>query len=80
MFIKELSLNIAYLKEQLEELATANEKTIRELRTFGDNLLAGIIYYRKRASDFIKESSDTFSEALNRYETELQTLVTGKLG
>ena len=80
MFIKELSLNIAYLKEQLEELATANEKTIRELRTFGDNLLAGIIYYRKRASDFIKESSDTFLEALNRYETELQTLVTGKLG
>ncbi len=80
MFIKELSLNIAYLKEQLEELATANEKTIRELRTFGDNLLAGIIYYRKTASDFIKESSDTFLEALNRYETELQTLVTGKLG
>ena len=80
MFIKELSLNIAYLKEQLGELATANEKTIRELRTFGDNLLAGIIYYRKRASDFIKESSDTFLEALNRYETELQTLVTGKLG
>lgn len=79
MFIKELSLNIAYLKEQLQELAAANEKTIRELRTFGDNLLLGIGYYKKRASDFIKQSSDAFVETLNQYEVEVQSLLTGKL-
>lgn len=78
MFIKELSLNIAYLKEQLQELTSANEKAIRELRTFGDNLLAGIEYYRKRASDFVKQRSDIFTEALNRYEEEVQSLLTCK--
>jgi len=79
MFIKELSLNIAYLKEQLQELTSANEKAIRELRTFGDNLLAGIAYYRKRASDFIKQRSDIFTEALNQCEEEVQSLLACKL-
>ncbi len=78
MFIKELSLNIAYLKEQLQELTSANEKAIRELRTFGDNLLAGIAYYRKRTSEFIKQRSDIFTEALNHYEEEVQSLLACK--
>jgi hypothetical protein len=79
MFIKELSLNIAYFEEQLQTLASANEKTIRELRTFGDNLLAGIAYYRKRSADFIKHQTEVFTEALNRCELEVQSLVACKL-
>ena len=79
MFIKELSLNIAYLQEQLQQLTSANEKTIRELRAFGDNLLAGISYYRKRSSDFIKQRADIFNEALNRCEAEVESLVGYKL-
>jgi hypothetical protein len=79
MFIKELSLNIAYFREQLPELAEANEKTIRELRAFGDNLLTGIMYYKNRASDFAKQSLDTFMEALDRCESEVQLLLASKL-
>jgi hypothetical protein len=79
MFIKELSLNIAYLREQLQQLTSANEKTIRVLRAFGDNLLAGIAYYRKRSSDFIKQRADIFNEALNRCEAEVESLVAYKL-
>jgi hypothetical protein len=80
MFIKELSLNIAYLKEQLQELAANNEKAIREFRSFGDNLLTGIAYYKKRAADFVKQSSDTFVEALSHYEAEVQSLLACRLG
>lgn len=79
MFIKELSLNIAYFQEQIQTLASANEKTIRELRAFGDNLLAGIAYYRKRSADFIKQHTEVFTEALNRCELEVQSLVACKL-
>jgi hypothetical protein len=80
MFIKELSLNIAYLKEQLQELAVTNEKAIRELRTFGDNLLAGIAYYKKRATDFVKQRTDTFVDTLSQYEAEVLSLLACRLG
>jgi hypothetical protein len=46
MFIKELRLNVQYMKEQAHELNEDDAKRSKEIVEFGSQLLAGIRYYR----------------------------------
>lgn len=49
MFIKELDLNISYLKENIAGYDKANAKGLKDIIKYGTNLLDGICYYEELA-------------------------------
>ncbi|WP_276370094.1 hypothetical protein [Chryseolinea sp. H1M3-3] len=77
MFIKELVLNIDYLKEQINDLQEANDKILKDLQGFCRNLLAGVWYYRNLSDRIVKQAKDIFLQQLQGYETEIQALLQG---
>lgn len=74
MFIKELWLNIRYLKEQAAR--AENDKAVKEQILFGNNLLHGIQYYRTLLPDLPCDRI-RFAEQLAHGERELNNLVSG---
>ncbi|HEY5918900.1 MAG TPA: hypothetical protein VIU13_15895 [Chryseolinea sp.] len=72
MFIKELKLNVDYLKEQASELKLDDKKQMKDALAFGKQLLTGIEYYRS-ISDKISQT-DRFNVQLNNLETEISTI------
>lgn len=79
MFIKELSLYVNYLKDQIAEIPdTADEKQQNYIHKFRKNLLEGIEYYRNLYGElemhFQHVKSEIF-ESLNRFEEELDSLI-----
>lgn len=70
MFIKELLLNVKYLKEQVEEIAEANEKILKPLVSFCHNLLTGISYYRNLSECIVRQAKDAFVQQLQYCEDE----------
>lgn len=70
MFIKELSLNIAYIKEKVAELNT-NPKLLKDTRDFINQLMAGIDYYRSILGEI---GDPLFGNALDRLEVEVRGL------
>ena len=76
MFVKEITLNIDYMREQLEELKVTSEKAIREITAFGNQLLNGINYYRDLSGKILKRGRETFLEQLDACEQGLKMLMT----
>lgn len=79
MFIKELTLNINYLKEQLFESPNKDVKALKGLKDFGQNLLNGITYYRNLSSD-IPVDREQFEQALAQCEMDVTELMEETLG
>lgn len=75
MFVKEITLNIDYMREQLEELKVTSEKAIREITAFGNQLLNGINYYRDLSGKILKRGQETFLEQLDACEQGLKGLM-----
>ena len=75
MFIKELKLNIDYLKEQIEDLKGKNDKLLKDINSFGAQLLKGIEYYRTRSEIIVKTSVDNFLQQLDHCESGLQAIM-----
>ena len=80
MFIKELSIYVAYLKELVTvALAAPDPKKAKHITTFYNNLNDGIAYYESKLDNFFdKNSNDSkyaFANALNNYKRELKDLV-----
>ena len=75
MFIKELSLYVDYLKEQIQQYSRPLENKHRQyFENFRDNLLAGINYYQKLFS-----RADNLLQSLNTFQEELESLSLEKL-
>ena len=75
MFIKELNLNIDYLKEKVMELTGVNEKLIKEATAFGNQLLNGIIYYRDLAEKITKNNKQIFIQQLEACERGIKSIL-----
>ena len=75
MFIKELRLNIAYLKEQMDDLKFRTEKSVREISSFRSQLLKGVDYYRQLSSEIIKGGQKRFLQELDECESGLQHMM-----
>ena len=75
MFIKEMSLNIEFLKNEIEkfklELTSNGAKYFQE---FKENLLKGIDYYRKTAEKFVETKRTRFLEDLKAQKEALEQL------
>lgn len=74
MFIKELSLNIDYLREQVEGIRSWNEKLLKDVTSFGNELLNGIEYYRHMADAILKKGKDRFLQELDQAEENVKGL------
>jgi hypothetical protein len=74
MFIKELFLNVNYLKEQVEEIVEANEKILKPLVSFCHNLLTGISYYRNLSEQIVAGAQYTFLQQLQLCENDIQKI------
>ena len=77
MFIKELVLNMNYLKEQIEEFKDVNEKIGKDLIGFCQNLLSGISYYRNLSESIVKQAKNVFLRQLQEYEKDVEILLEG---
>ncbi len=70
MFVKELSLYIDYLKNQLAETqASITSKQERYFKTFAENLSKGIQYYQH----LFKDVKDSFQESKEKILSDLQS-------
>jgi hypothetical protein len=75
MFVKELRLNIDYLREQIEEIASWNEKHVKEITSFGNELMKGIEYYRRKVHEILKKEHERFLEDLRQCEDNVKLLL-----
>ena len=75
MFIKEMSLNIEFLREEIEkfklELTSNGAKYFQE---FKENLLSGIDYYRKTAEEFVETKRTRFLDDLKTQREAIEQL------
>ncbi len=75
MFIKEISLNIDHLKDEIEKfklnLTTNPPKYFRE---FKENLIEGIEYYRTLARQFVEEKQKLFLDDLKVQRESIELL------
>jgi hypothetical protein len=74
MFIKELDLNVEYLREQVAELKKEDTKQKKDVLDFAKQLLAGIEYYRSISDNIL--GPDQFNGQLNKFESEISKLTT----
>lgn len=76
MFIKELSLHVARLREEAARLAAEpNEILARSLGETGENLLAGVQYYRQLAQELLTDQRDAFLAGLDSLALEITGLI-----
>lgn len=68
MFIKELKINIDYLKEQIEDFRGRNEKLFKEINGFGEQLLKGVSYYRELSTEIVNDGVGAFMQQLDQCE------------
>jgi len=71
MFLKELQLNVEYLKEQANELKSTDAKQIKDVFDFVKQLLAGIEYYRGLTNETFQSN---FKDLLSLFETEISNI------
>lgn len=72
MFIKELELNIAHVKEQLKEIKKDDSKSIKDILNFTKQLQTGIEYYRSISHAIV--DAGNFSKHLIILECELNDI------
>jgi hypothetical protein len=71
MFIKELNLNINYLREQIDELKDRSGKAWKDIGAFGKQLLQAVDYYRRLSEEIAKGETHRFLQQLDWCETTL---------
>jgi len=75
MFIKELKLNIDYLKNEVKRslfgLLACSQQKMQETK---DNLLSGIEYYQQLAKSFTEEQRDSFVKQLKNLREEIEKI------
>jgi hypothetical protein len=75
MFIKEMSLNIEFLRSEIEkfklDLTNNGAKYFQE---FKENLISGIDYYRKMAEEFVETKRTRFLEDLKAQKEAIEQL------
>jgi hypothetical protein len=76
MFVKELDLNIAYLKEQIAEWSNEDAKRGKDLLKYDVNLLEGIAYYKNLAAEIFQDLKQRkiFVNILEAREKDLKEL------
>ncbi len=77
MFIKELDLNIDYVKEQAKDWKKTDVKVAKDIKKYISNLLDGIEYYKSMSElifIYYADQKDFFLNALCNKEIELQLL------
>ncbi len=80
MFIKELSLNVDYLGEKINELQpSANEKDMKRIISFGNELLNGIVYYRNLAHYILNTGIHVFEQQLEAGERKIKEILSQAL-
>ncbi|MBN1683823.1 MAG: hypothetical protein JW855_00040 [Gammaproteobacteria bacterium] len=73
MFIKELMLNIDYLKKEIKKSSVSlSDHVSQKFDEIKENLLKGIEYYRELAKEFIADQQQKFLESLERLQLELE--------
>lgn len=72
MFLKELQLNVQYMREQSHELKAGDLKLMKDIIDFGKQLLSGIEYYRSIADESLQNSD--FRLQLTAYETQVLSI------
>lgn len=75
MFIKELHLNLNYLRELIADLKDRNEKRLRDVLKFGNQLMEGIQYYRSFAEQIVRNGSELFRQQLDTCEKGIKQLL-----
>ncbi|PKQ64455.1 hypothetical protein BZG02_06515 [Labilibaculum filiforme] len=78
MFMKEMSLYVDYLKEQIDELQNPVAKQLRSLEKFKNNLLNGVDYYKDLSNSIsgkFKNMKNQVSEDLEHLEFEIRELL-----
>ena len=73
MFIKELQLNVDYLKEQSTLVKKEDPKLLKDITDFSKQLLNGIAYYRS-LSEKIVRTSEAFVIQLDFFESEIKKI------
>lgn len=75
MFVKELSIYVDYLRNKIEESRkNCSSQSEAFLKTFRENMLSGIAYYRSLLPEMKEESEkvrEKISEELDRFEQQL---------
>jgi hypothetical protein len=71
MFLKELKLNVDYLKEQANDLKPSDIKQMKDVVDFAKQLLSGIEYYRGLTNETLQSN---FKDLLSRIETEIYSI------
>ncbi len=77
MFLKELELNVQYLREKLQE-AASGAKQLKDILDFGKQLLVGIEYYRALPDKEIQQPE--FKSTLSRNETDILKMLSEVVG
>ena len=75
MFIKELNLNMEYMREQILGLKQGNEKLLKDIKSFGNQLLKGIQYYQQEAGQIVSYGKDKFLQQLDLCEKNITSLI-----
>ncbi|MGF1638335.1 MAG: hypothetical protein ACFCUU_14765 [Cyclobacteriaceae bacterium] len=79
MFVKELTLYVNYLREQLEEAgSTLDAKQEKYIKTFAENLREGIDYYKtlsEKLKDDYEELKTKMGNAIQQVEWQLNALL-----
>jgi flagellar biosynthesis/type III secretory pathway chaperone len=76
MFIKELKLYVAYLKEEIKKTTEVTKKNIKKWQTFKTNLLEGIDYYNStfEQTTFFKSDKSVLQDELCYYEQQITNI------
>jgi len=75
MFIKELSLYVAYLRKEIEGRRVGLGGTIKSLREYRKNLLDGVEFYRRLAREKAFQKRQYFLDSLASMVREIEQLV-----
>jgi hypothetical protein len=69
MFLKELQLNVQYMREQAQDLKADDLKLMKDIIDFGKQLLSGVEYYRSLPDESLQNAD--FREHLTIYESQV---------
>jgi hypothetical protein len=76
MFIKELSIYLDYMREELDRYALKlSERTPKYFEEFHENLLSGIENYHKLASEYLEDRKEKFLSDLETLKAEVEKLL-----
>ena len=79
MFVNELSMYVDHLKNEIDKsLTSLNNNKVRYLKTFQNNLLEGVKYYRQLSTTVGPEAIKVFrgmQQELNKWEEQISAML-----